>query len=267
MHNKTIKRKKIRRSKTMIRYGGKAGKLHKLLYIDEDNAQIVGSGNFGLVITNKNSVVKLLYDINSCSNLFEEAKIQDKAYKLLEGIVNVPKIYEVFSHITSYKNKDYLCGIKMEKVPIIEPYRALMHIPLGYKQYDLDTIWSKDYRNPISQTNPPRGYYASIETLEEEWEEEGVDLTIEKVAYTMGIALRKLVDNGIIPMDLEWIYAGQGKIYLIDFGLCEFGKVDPISFLMGNSSRTLGVDYYIPGNNHRGRKEFLLGYLGSGSSH
>jgi hypothetical protein len=270
MHNKTIKRKretKKVRSKTMIRYGGKAGKLHKLLYIDEDNSQIVGSGNFGLVVTNNNSVVKLLYDINSCSKLFEEAKIQKKAYKLLQGIVHVPEIYEVFSYVTSYKNRDYLCGIKMEKVPIIEPYRALMHIPLGYKQHDLDTIWTKDYRNPVSEINPPRGYYPSIETLEDEWEEEGIDLTIEKIAYTMGIALRKLVDNGIIPMDLEWIYAGQGKIYLIDFGLCEFGKVDPMSFLMGNSSRTLGVDYYIPGKTHRGRKEFLLGYLGDSHSH
>lgn len=267
MNNKTYKRKLVRKkrltSTTMIRYGGKVGKLYKLACIDEDNSKIVGSGNFGLVITNQISVLKLFYDIFSCSALFQEAKIQEKAYKLLQGIVYVPKIEEVFSHITSYKNRDFLCGIKMEKVPIIEPYRAVMHMPLGYKQYDIDTIWTKDYRNPISQTNPPRGYYASNETLEEEWEEEGVDLTIEKVAYTMGISLRKLIDNGIIPMDLEWIYGGEGKIYLIDFGLCEFGNVDPIRFLEGKSSRTLGVDYYIPGKGHRGREEFLLGYYGS----
>jgi hypothetical protein len=243
----------------MLRYGGKAGKLQKLIFIDDD-AKIVGSGNFGLVITNKSSVIKLMYDINSCEDLFREAQIQEKAYHLLKDIVYVPKVENVFSYITDYKNRNYLCGIQMEKVPIIEPYRALMHMPLGYKQYDLDTRWSKDYRNPVSESNPVRGYYASNETLEEEWEEEGVDLTIEKVAFTMGKALRKLIDNGIIPMDLEWIYGGEGKIYLIDFGLCEFGRIDPDTFLNSKSSRSLYVDYYVPHKGHRGYDEFLLGY-------
>ena len=60
-------------------------------------------------------------------------------------------------------------------------------------------------------------------------------------------------------MDLEWIYS-DGKIYLIDFGLCDFGYVDPNRFINGKSSMSLGTDYYVPGEGHRGRKEFILGY-------
>ncbi len=246
----------------MIRIGGKAGKLQKLIYIDEDESNVIGAGNFGIAVTNNNYIVKLFYDLFACNEMKKEANIQNMAYNILKGIVHVPKIYEIFDHTTSYKGKDYLCGIKMEKVPIIYPYRAVMHIPLGYKQHDIDMLWSKDYRNPISINNPPRGYYPSIETLEDEWKEDNVDLTIEKVAYAMGIALRKLIDNGIIPYDLEWIYGGNGKIYLIDFGMCELGYVDPKRHLETKSSGTLGIDYYIPGEGHRGREEFLLGYYG-----
>lgn len=223
---------------------------------------ILGAGSFGLVISKDNYAIKLFYDLKSEKDIIKEVTIQNKAHNILQGIVNVPKIYEYSSDLIKYNNKEYLYGIKMDKINIIEPYRALMHIPLGYKQYDLDTIWTKDYRNPISIDNPARGYYPSIETLEEEWQEENINLTIEKVAYTMGISLRKLIDNHIIPIDLEWIYGSNGKIYLIDFGLCEIGYIDPISFLKGKSSRSLFVDYYIPGEGHRGREEFLLGYYG-----
>lgn len=224
---------------------------------------ILGAGSFGLVISNDNIyATKLFYDLFSEKEIIKEVQLQNKAYDILQGIVHVPKIHEYNTHVTTFNNTKYLCGIKMDKVPIIEPYRALMHMPLGYKQYDLDTIWTKDYRNPVSESNPPRGYYASNETLEEEWEENKTDLSIEKVAYTMGIAIRKLLDNHIIPIDLEWIYS-DGKIYLIDFGLCDFGYVDPNRFINGKSSMSLGTDYYVPGEGHRGRKEFLLGYYGS----
>ena len=223
---------------------------------------ILGAGSFGLVIPEDNYAIKLFYDLQSEKDIIKEVTIQNKAHNILQGIVNVPKIYEYSSDLIKYNDKEYLYGIKMDKINIIEPYRALMHIPLGYKQYDLDTIWTKDYRNTISIDNPPRGYYPSIETLEDEWNEESIDLTIEKVAYTMGIALRKLIDNEIIPLDLEWIYGSNGKIYLIDFGLCEIGYTDPTSFLEGKSSRSLFVDYYIPKEGYRGREEFLLGYYG-----
>lgn len=224
---------------------------------------ILGAGSFGLVISNDTIyATKLFYDLFSEKEIIKEVQLQNKAYDILQGIVQVPKIHEYNTHITTFNNTKYLYGIKMDKVPIIEPYRALMHMPLGYKHYDLDTIWTKDYRNPVSESNPPRGYYASNETLEEEWGEIETDLSIEKVAYTMGIAIRKLVDNHIIPIDLEWIYA-DGKIYLIDFGLCDFGYVDPNRFINGKSSMSLGTDYYVPGEGHRGRKEFILGYYSS----
>ena len=78
----------------------------------------------------------------------------------------------------------------------------------------------------------------------------------------MGLALATLIKGGIIPFDLEWIYGGDEKIYLIDFGFCQFGNVDPIKYLNHIGSWGLGGDYYIPHKGHRGYDEFMKGYSG-----
>lgn len=65
---------------------------------------------------------------------------------------------------------------------------------------------------------------------------------------------------GIVPLDVEWIYGGNGRIFVVDFGLCEFRRVDPREFLLGRSSQTLGVNYYVPKPGMRGYMEFVQGY-------
>jgi tRNA A-37 threonylcarbamoyl transferase component Bud32 len=97
--------------------------------------------------------------------------------------------------------------------------------------------------------------------MEAIWEDEGrTDITIESVAYTMGHALITMIRGGIVPYDLEWIYGGDGKVYLIDFGLCDWGHVDPERYLNHVGSWGLGGDYYIPHKAYRGYEAFLEGY-------
>jgi hypothetical protein len=112
----------------------------------------------------------------------------------------------------------------------------------------------------VSATNPPRGFFASSYTLEDIWEDEESDMTIDKLAYQMGKAHRLMLDHGILPIDLEWVWS-QGSLWVIDFGLCEYGWTDPRSFLENGSSNGLKHDFYVPHAGDRGYEEFMRGYI------
>lgn len=224
------------------------------------NSKVLGAGSFGIVLANNNDAYKLFYDIRSCNDVIREARIQQKAYNLLQGIVNVPYIRNVYKYHINYKGGEYLCGLQMERVPIPDDFNEQVHILLGYSADDIDSVWSRDYRNPVSETNPPRGFYAGPEMLEAIWEDEGINMTIDDVAYKMGMAYNILLSNGIVPYDVEWIYGGNGKIYLIDFGLCKEDNISKRAFLEGKSSQSIAIDYYVPKAGFRGYEAFLRGY-------
>lgn len=104
------------------------------------------------------------------------------------------------------------------------------------------------------------GFFASPETAEWIWIQEGSTETIDSVAYKMGKSLRILLENGIIPIDLEWVWS-SGKLWIIDFGLCEFGTRNYLDFLHDRSSSGLGSDLYWPSHGCRGHASFMQGYL------
>jgi hypothetical protein len=196
-----------------------------------------------------------------CLAVRKEARIQEKSRRILEGIVRVPQVQYVYNHTTTYKGKPYLCGIEMDKVPLVNTFDVAVHMVLGYDQADVDSEWGRDYTQPVGPNNPSRGFFASSEMLEAIWEDEGrTDISVESVAYTMGYALNKLILGGIAPYDMEWIYGGDGQIYLIDFGMCEERRVDPVSYLKHVGSTGLGADYYIPQKGFRGHQAFLRGF-------
>ncbi len=251
-----------KRSKRQTQRGGKAGFIFRMINIP-DNAEILGAGSNGLITLSNKRAIKLFYDLEGCKSMNQEAAIQKKARQLLEGIVKVPDVHETINQKIWYKDKQYLCGIIMDRVPLVESFDYAVHILLGYKQDDIDTIWTRDYRTDPSDDNPPRGFFAGVEMIEAIWTDGlRTDISIEMVAHTMGVALRKMIDGGIIPYDLEWIYGGDGNIYLIDFGFCEWGSVNPIQYLNHTGSWGLGGDYYIPHEGHRGYKEFMRGFSG-----
>jgi hypothetical protein len=70
------------------------------------------------------------------------------------------------------------------------------------------------------------------------------------------------LDNGIIPNDLEWVWS-NGKLWIIDFGLCEYGTIDPITYLYTDNSFGLKHDIYIPHEKDEGYEEFMEEYLKS----
>ncbi len=242
-------------------------KRHGAGKLPPNNSEIIGAGNFGLVVSNSNKskkVTKLFYDMVKCSVLPLEASIQIAARKALQGIALVPCIEHVYSYPIRFQDNDYLCGITMERVPMPEGFSTPVHMLLGYDQYDIDTEWGRDMKLPVGPNNPPRGFHAGPEMLTAIWEDEGCDLTLEKLAYIMGKGTSAMLDAGIYPFDIEWIYGGHGKIYVIDFGLAEFRTVDKNAYLHGNSSQSLAVNYYVPKPGMRGYTEFVEGFYSLG---
>ncbi len=237
----------------------RAGRLERTLNLN--SSEILGAGGYGIVFSSGRKAVKLLYDLGACKGLYREAKLQEWARGLLDGIVQVPQIYSYMNHSVLVKGTQYLCGIEMERIPVLPDFGEPLHMLLGFSDPDeANRSWGRSTAKPVGPDNPSRGFFASPEFLEEILEADG--LTLEGVARTMGIALRALIDGGILPNDLEWIYGGSGRIYLIDFGLCEFGTAEPDDFLNRQGSSGLRGDIYIPQKGDRGYREFLEGFLG-----
>lgn len=250
---------KRRTRKRGKKYGGKAGKMHYEIPVN-DKSNVLGAGSYGIVLANSNHAYKIFYNIRGCNDVIKEARIQQNAHNLLQGIVNVPSIKNIYKTHINYKGNEYLCGLQMERVPIPDGFEHPVHILLGYNQPDIDTVWSRDYKNPVSETNPARGFFSSPEMLEATWEDENITMTIDEVAYKMGLSYNILITNGILPYDVEWIYGGNGEIYLIDFGLCLEDTMSKKRFIEGGSSQSILIDYYVPKSGYRGYEAFLQGY-------
>jgi len=156
----------------------------------------------------------------------------------------------------------------MKYLPPPNSYNECVHITLGYYGYDINTSWGVETLKPVGPENPTRGFFADANHLEDIWagearqglpEAEGSDMTIERLATIMGKATGSLVRQGFLPLDVEWIWS-EGRPWLIDFGMCKLGQMDPMEFL---KYPVYGpeADVYIPKGGDEGRTEFMRGYL------
>ncbi len=229
---------------------------------------VMGAGHYGIVVQSKpTEVLKLFKQHQDCEALKKEARIQRDVYALFKRLlaqVKVPRITYYSQDGVLYQGTKYLCGIGMKYLEPPVGFNVQVHVALGYRGSDIDTIWGMHTSEPISAHNPPRGFFASSYTLEDIWEDEemgmGMGMTIDTVAYQMGKAHRLMLDHGILPIDLEWVWS-KGSLWVIDFGLCEYDSIDPITFLENGSSNGLKHDFYVPHVGDRGYEAFMKGYL------
>ena len=251
----------MKRSRKRKRKGRPTAPLRRVYNFDE--SELLGAGGFGIAVSHRPyNAIKLLYDIDECVALREEARIQINARKLLENIVHVPRISHYMTEPVAWKGVQYLCGIVMERIRPAVGFNESVHMLLGYDQDDANQRWGNVIGKPISQENPSRGFFASADFMEAIWEDDSCSLTLQHVAETMGRALRALIDGGIVPNDLEWIYGGDKQIHLVDFGLCRFGAVDPMTFFFQKGSEGLASEIYLPTPSSVGYPEYYYGFFG-----
>lgn len=238
--------------------GGKAGKLNR--YFNFSDMNIIGAGGYGIAVkpTRENIIIKLIYDLDSCIMMKSEASVQAKAHKILAtyfSLVSIPEIFFFKKSVVSYQKHPYLCGIGMEYLPPPLNYTETIHIILSSLDDQINVSRGRKTQEPISEQNPTRGFFAGPDTLEEIWDLENSEMTIEKMAYLMGITMSVLLNNGIILDDEEWIWA-NGKPCIIDFGMCREGYMESSVYL----EYILKYNEYIPHKDDRGFNEFLMGY-------
>ncbi len=244
--------------------GGSSGIIKRILNMD-NNSPIIGAGSYGIVIQghNKEHAIKLFYDMKGCNDIKREALIQLRAKDILHKYlpeVHVPNIYYYENNDIIYRKEKYLCGIIMELLPFPKNYNETVHCVLGYYSDDINKSWGRITSLPVDDANPSRGFFADANHLEDIWEEEGSTMTIEHLAYLMGRTSRILVDNGIMPIDVEYIWS-KGQLCIIDFGLCKEKYIDPIDYLNMKGVDGLMNDVYIPHKDDEGYDSFMKGYL------
>lgn len=225
---------------------------------------IVGGGGYGIVLYEGEKAIKYFYDENACDSLRYEANIQIKVRQLfLENHIKIPKIYNVY---TKYQKLslgesniiDVVCGIEME---YIKPLKCLdnvssqIHLAFGYNRDDIDTEWL------VNSSRISRGFFMSAELLELILDERNSKLSIDDIVSLMGKGLALLLDNNILPNDIEWIIDDNLDIWMIDFGLCREGKISRIEYLNKTGLEGLANDIYVPKKGMLGYESFLKNYL------
>jgi hypothetical protein len=227
------------------------------------SANTIGAGGYGIVVHSKEDPIayKLLYDLDACPELQNEITMQRAAHTALNrfSYVGVPLITWTSSEPIMFRGVRYLCGIGMTYLQPPLDFTEQVHIILRNNVQDVDTEWGRRIGEPVSETNPTRGFFASTATLEWIWSQEKSSMTIERMAWIMGSAYRILLDAGVLPTDVEWVWSG-GKPWIIDFGLSRFSVTDPWVFLHKHGVEGLADDLYRPQQGDRGYDEFMKGF-------
>ena len=203
------------------------------MIINITNQQILGAGGFGLVIeTDTKLSLKLLKDIDACKNLKHENDIQKRIEKVLLPHYNeenppakVPHIHEEFNGVITVKlndiKKDYLCGILMDRIqPLYDNLQY--HLAFGCEfDDDINTI------HYVNNTQEPRGFYGSVDNLIKLIEKnslqiQGTDpeIFIQNLVIRMAKTYRYLLEENIIPYDIEFVLDKNLQLWCLDFGLC-----------------------------------------------
>lgn len=225
-----------------------------------NKSTVLGAGGFGQIFTKQNHVVKLLYDINACKDLENEVVIQTAGRQVLQNIVKVPEIYAHKTIHKTFRQQIYLCGIAMERIYGLPEYNGeLIHLMLG-EPISKSRYKGRQTSKPINANNPSRGFFANPTKVIDILDEYDSKYTLNSIAHTMGKTCRTLINNNIVPIDLEFVYGANDTLSVIDFGLCRFGQVDPIQFLHSKGKEGLASEPYIPQEGHQGREAFLTGY-------
>jgi hypothetical protein len=222
---------------------------------------VVGAGGYGIVVRSSESEVLKLFNTD-LDSILQEAYLHTSVYDIIDkniSDVGVPPLYSTYQDYCTFNSKTLHYGIEMLYLEPPANYTEQVHMILGYNGDDLNESWGVRTSEPVSSENLTRGYFASPETLEKIWSQEGSDMTIEKLAFLMGRTNRALLDHGVLPIDIEWVWS-KGYPYIIDFGLCRFGKKDPFEFLETKGLVGLASDLYIPHRGDRGYEEFMLGF-------
>lgn len=198
--------------------------------------KIIGSGGFGLVVKSNqtNTVVKLLYSAKSC----EDAQIEYLTHlSIYDNIKQYLSKYQLcISAPIDYENttivkfsKEFSCYYRMSYINSFDK-NGLYHIILKEENvHMMNKLIGRVYTEPVSSSNPSRGFFATASYLKNLLEREPShtkkDLkTVEDLTFRLGLIFALLIFKcHYLPTDAEYVLArnhiGQICVCVLDFGM------------------------------------------------
>lgn len=209
----------------------------------------LGYGSSGVVVRNNDlhpsHALKLYSAPADEAAILREGSIQAAAARSLPHTLRVPKVHTVLRRPVVFDDADYIAGIYMDPVPgHRELDGAQLHIPLGA---DLERDeWH------------PGGFFPTVSTLDQYLVFRESYHTIVSIARAMGKAHRTLLDAGIIPDHVKFLYGADDHIWMVGFRHCRTGYMDPLDWV---HDRRREVEPYAPREGQRGYEEYMEGFL------
>lgn len=232
----------------------------------QEFGKVLGAGGFGIVIKKhgSNEVGKFLINPRECS----EAEIEyGKHLMVFNAFASVrsPK----YSHICVSKpisfsdrpmeigKRFYTCHYMMtELYPLNES--GLYHVVSQQPQYEktMNRIVGRAYNEPVSSSNPSRGFFATYSYIEKNILQKGGEFSdIHTVLKYMGYAFGVIfLIAELFPKDVEYVL-GRNERGEICFTILDFGLTEPLSFINDDTAASwaraaiddiLDVDIYFP---------------------
>lgn len=252
----------------------------------ENYTDVIGSGGFGMIVLNKkdNTVIKLIYSLNDCKVAKKEATIHWDFYKALQKIsksisqINTPKPIAFVDKDLTFQNNKYGCAYIMSYLPSFKDY-SLIHIIF---KTDYDNILNKKvgrvYTEKISETNPSRGFFATIPYIENNILPQMSDSLKKDIKNGNDISFRVGVLYGtcifgakVFPIDAEYVLSITND--RLSVTLLDFGMFIPIDFdadkakIMEQFDKARfdieDIDLYFPYSESVYYKDFIKGILHS----
>jgi hypothetical protein len=166
--------------------------------------------------------------------------IHQYIYEMMEKRLPVVKVPAIYNY--GYDERRYVYCAEMEHLPPPLHYSDTFHITLGTTSNE----WS--YRVGTS------GFYGGPTALEHIWDEEGSEtMEIDELAYLMGRALRIIINGGIVPRRVRWIWSKKA-LYMTHFDDCLWETISVDKYLSEREK-----DIYLPNACYEGYESFVRG--------
>lgn len=201
--------------------------------------KIIGSGGFGLILKreDKDQVVKLLYS-GGCKQAREEYEKNMAVYNALSvgkyDQITVPK--PLMFNMENIKKNDmnYSCFYIMSYIHPIKGEKVLYHIINDEYKSLFNKVVGRVYSNPVSDKNPPRGFFATYEYIQKMIEILPIDYkgdlnSMKKVIKYMGYAFGMIIFvANYKPIDVEYVLGEKDS--RLALGVLDFGMIQPIDW-------------------------------------
>ena len=203
--------------------------------------KVLGAGGFGVIIKKKgtNTVGKFLHNATKCDEAkveyqkhlaayvaFQEAQAKTTDYPRL--CVSQPIDFK--SIPATVMGRDYKCYYLMTELHPLDE-NGLYHIISQQPLYE--SLFNKkvgqSYKEPVSDENPSRGFFATYNYLEQNVLKAG-DFDIPTLIRYMGYAFGVLLFIAdLYPRDIEYVL-GRNEKKEICFTILDFGLADYVNY-------------------------------------